>query len=75
MSLEDPKPTVDKFRLDIQIACVEREIRFRKRVYPRLVERKKMSGAQMQFEIACMERILQTLQGLPSDEPQQSLLP
>jgi len=50
------------FTLDEQIACVEREIRMRERVYPRWVEAKKMSQAKADHEIACMRAALKTLQ-------------
>lgn len=37
--------------------CVLREIRMRKRVYPRRVEREQMSAEDMRREIALMEAI------------------
>lgn len=44
-----------------QIACVKREISLRKRVYPALVERTKMTAAKSRDEIATMEAVLLTL--------------
>lgn len=45
------------FTLDDEIACVERELDFRKRVYPRLVERRKMTQAGSEREQACMRQV------------------
>lgn len=47
--------------LAVQIVCVEREIRQRHRVYPRLVERGTMKAVQADAEIAAMNAVLQTL--------------
>jgi len=44
-----------------QIQCVQREISLRKRVYPQLVERTRMTQAKAAEEIACMEDVLLTL--------------
>jgi len=44
-----------------QIQCVQREISLRKRVYPQLVERTRMTQAKAAEEIACMEAVLLTL--------------
>jgi hypothetical protein len=45
-----------------QIKCVEREIAMRRRVFPRLVERQKMSQGEADREIATMEAVLRTVQ-------------
>lgn len=45
-----------------QIACVERELRFRRRVYARRVADRKMSQTQAEREIALMEAVLASLQ-------------
>jgi hypothetical protein len=45
-----------------QILCVQREISMRKRVYPQLVERAKMTQGKARDEIALMEAVLLTLQ-------------
>lgn len=44
-----------------QILSAEREIRFRERVYPRLVEQGKMTQEKADRELACMRAIAQTL--------------
>lgn len=40
-----------------KLACVEREVKMRRRVYPRWVENKRMTQAQADREIALMEAI------------------
>jgi hypothetical protein len=47
--------------LDEQIACVEREIKLRQRVYPRRVSDRKMSQAQANKQIGLMEAVLDSL--------------
>jgi hypothetical protein len=47
--------------IDDQIACVEREIGFRERVYPRWVEQKKMTQRVMERELLRMRAVLCTL--------------
>lgn len=47
-----------------QIACVEREITMRKKVYPRQVARGNMGAVVMQLELARMAAVLETLKGL-----------
>jgi hypothetical protein len=44
-----------------QIACVEREIALRQRVYPRRVADKKMSQALADKQLAAMSAVLDTL--------------
>ena len=48
-----------------QIACVERELKMRRRVYPRWVDAGKMTAAAAATETATMEAVLETLRGLP----------
>ena len=60
--------------LDTQIVCVEREIRQRHRVYPRLVERGTMKQHQADAEIAAMNAVLQTLLALRGAVPTQAPL-
>jgi hypothetical protein len=43
---------------DEKRACIERELKMRRRVYPRWVENEKMTQAQADREIATMEAIL-----------------
>lgn len=47
-----------------QITCVAREISYRRRVYPRLVELGKMSQETADEQIALMQAIEKTLRGL-----------
>jgi len=47
--------------IDAQIACVERELRFREHVYPRRVEANKMTEKQAREQIALMQAVLATL--------------
>ena len=61
-------------QLDTQIVCVEREIRQRHRVYPRLVERGTMKQQQADAEIAAMNAVLQTLLALRGNPPTQAPL-
>ncbi len=50
--------------LDQQIACVQREIVMRERVYPHWVLAKRMSEEKAAHEIRAMEAVLETLKGL-----------
>ena len=47
-----------------QIACVEREIVLRERVYPRLITSGRMRRATADREIEVMRAVLATLQGM-----------
>jgi vacuolar-type H+-ATPase subunit C/Vma6 len=51
-----------------QLACVEREIAMRKRVYPRWIEAGKMTKAKADAEIRTMEAVAETLRGLTGIE-------
>lgn len=51
------------------IACAERELRMRRRVYPRWVQQERMSQTTADHEIACMQSILLTLQEKLAGEP------
>ena len=53
--------------LSAQIACVEREIAMRLRVYPRWVADKKMTLAKADSEIAAMRAVLRTLVEVAGD--------
>lgn len=48
--------------IDDQIACVERELGYRRHVYPRRIAAKQMTQALADKEIARMEAVLGTLQ-------------
>lgn len=54
--------------IEEQIACVERELRLRERVYARRVGDKKMTRAQAEKEIAAMQAVLETLQKVKRGE-------
>lgn len=45
-----------------QIACIEREIVMRKRVYPRLIEQRRMTEATSAREMRIIGAVLLTLQ-------------
>jgi hypothetical protein len=47
-----------------QIACMKRELGFRIRVYPGLIQRGKMNKAKADYEIQCIKTIMATLEGL-----------
>lgn len=51
-----------------QIACVEREIKMRERVYPNWVTRGTMTDANARKELARMQSVLETLQKLDGIE-------
>jgi vacuolar-type H+-ATPase subunit C/Vma6 len=51
-----------------QLACVEREIAMRKRVYPRWIEAGKITKAKADKEIRTMEAVAETLRGLEQRE-------
>ncbi len=48
--------------LQEQIACVERELKMRGRVYPRRVQMGAMTSDQADHEIQIMQAVLRTLQ-------------
>lgn len=50
--------------ISAQVKCVEREIRFRERVYARRVGEKKMSQAKADEELDAMRAVLATLQNI-----------
>lgn len=47
--------------IDDQIACVEREIALRRRVYPRWIANKRMTERTARYEIDVMTEVLNTL--------------
>lgn len=53
--------------LDAQIACVKREVAMRRRAYPRWVQQGRMKQAVADHEIALMEEVQATLQGLAEE--------
>ena len=60
--------------LDEQIACVAREIRMRRQVYPRWVEAHRMSQAQADHQLAAMTAVLENLQAQRPAAPEQGAL-
>ena len=65
-----PEPQALEPTLGELIACAEREVRQRRRVYPNLVRKGTMSLDQANHEIRCMRQILTRL----LDEAQPPLL-
>lgn len=58
-----------EFDLGAQIDCIEREIRQRQNVYPRLVADKRMTQNFADTQIALMRAVLATLQAAKSARP------
>lgn len=56
-----------RYALREQIACLEREVSMRKRVYPRQVFKGRMTQPKMEEEIALMEQAVRTLRSLIND--------
>jgi hypothetical protein len=53
------------------LTCAERELTFRRRVYPRLIRKEKMSIADADYELKMMEAIAEHFRELArKDEPQ-----
>jgi len=47
--------------LQMQIACVEREIRMRESMYPRFIQNARLSPDKAELELASMRAVLDTL--------------
>ncbi len=47
-----------EIEIEDEIACINREIKYRQRVYPRLIQCSKMTQQKADFEIAVMKQIL-----------------
>jgi len=56
-------------QLEELIACVDREIKKRRRVYPRQVLAGKMSSARADREIAMMEKVMGLLRRMGENQP------
>lgn len=54
--------------LEVQVACIRREIGMRERVYPRWVSTAKMTPKRADEEIAAMKAVLATLVELQAKE-------
>lgn len=63
------EPTIED-----QMLCVAREIKMRRRVFPRWVEAKRMTQAQADREIETMEAVLRSLDKLKQPPAQGGLL-
>ncbi len=50
--------------LEAQIACIEREIAMRERIYPRWIRDHKLLAATAEVELSRMRAVLETLRGL-----------
>ena len=50
--------------IEAQYACVEREIRMRQKVYPRWVEKGRMTQQESDYELQTMRAVLETLSAL-----------
>ena len=57
-----PAATPADVRMSDQIACVEREITMRERVYPRWVDAGKMTQAEADRELLAMRAVLATIE-------------
>ena len=60
--------TTNDITIDQMIACVEREIGMRERVYPRWVEQKKMLQTTADLELARMRAVRDVLVDIRGDE-------
>jgi hypothetical protein len=60
--------------LNDQISCVRRELAWRQRSYPRMVETRAMTQAWADFQIAHMHEVLRTLERLQAQDPAQPAL-
>ena len=60
--------TASEFSIQAQVACARRELSYRRYVYPKRIAAGKMSPADADKEVACMEAILVTLTGLLIEE-------
>lgn len=57
-----------------QLECVRRELKLRRRVYPRLVAAGKMTQEFAHLQIELMQAVEQTLLELQPEAPQRALL-
>lgn len=60
---DDDNPSMDGAMKSIteQIKSAERELAIRKKVYPGLISKEKMTADEVRHEIECMESIVETL--------------
>lgn len=67
LDLFDDEVPPGKFSLPDQIACIQREIRYRERCYPRWLQTGTLTKEVADYEIACMRQVLRTLRALIND--------
>lgn len=60
--------------LDEQLACVRREVALRMRCYPAWVQRGSMTQAWADYQLAAMQAVLTTLEGLADAQTGQRTL-
>ena len=60
--------TIKKITVKQQIACVEREIKQREKVYPGLVFSRRMRQVEADWQIQAMKAVLSTLQWLQANK-------
>ena len=60
--------TIPTIQIDLQIRCIEREIKMRITVYPRLVANGKMSQTKADNEYVAMCAVLETLRTIEEKE-------
>ena len=61
-------PNHELVPLAAQIRCIEREIGYRERVYPKWIERGRMTLVKSLTELAAMRAVLKTLREIESKE-------
>ena len=47
--------------IDLQINCIKREIARRKKIYPELIDKDKLTTADTVLEVSAMQGVLETL--------------
>lgn len=57
-----------KFSLQEQIRGVEREVRYRERVYPRLIDAGKLTQRNADYQVALMKDVLETLTTIGAEQ-------
>lgn len=54
-----------------QVECVERELGFRRRIYPKWVALCAIKQEQAEYQIKCMKAVLETLQAMDPNSSRQ----
>lgn len=63
----------DGFTREDLLACIDRELRYRERVFPRRVERGQMTIAESTRELAKMRAVRKLLEQLPATQTRLAL--